>query len=90
MARRSDATNGTETGLAAQEQDQEAQLQALWERLAQKARGVHCPQHFVEPWRVHVIGRPPRLKLDIAGCCPKIGQAINEMIAADAGFRASR
>ncbi len=31
-----------------------------------------------------------RLKLDISGCCPKIGRAINEMIAADPGFRATR
>lgn len=68
----------------------DAQLEALWEGLARKARGVHCPEHFVEPWRVHVIGTPPRLKLDISGCCPKIGRAINEMIAADPDFRASR
>lgn len=76
--------------MAAKDQDQEAQLEALWEDLARKARGVHCPEHFVEPWRVRVIGRSPRLKLDIAGCCPGIGRAINEMIAADPGFRASR
>ena len=70
--------------------ERDAQAQALWEDLARKARGVHCPEHFVEPWRVYVIGNPPALKLDIAGCCPRIGRAINEMIAADPGFRASR
>lgn len=79
----------TETTLAATD-DKDAQAQALWEDLARKARGVHCPQHFVEPWRVTVIGTAPRLRLDIAGCCPGIGRAINEMIAADPGFRASR
>lgn len=68
--------------------DRDAQLQALWEELARKARAVHCPEHFVAPWRVRVIGTPPRLKLDIAGCCPRIGVAVNEMIAADPGFRA--
>jgi hypothetical protein len=70
--------------------DKDAQAQALWEDLARKARGVHCPQHYVEPWRVTVIGTAPRLRLDIAGCCPGIGRAINEMIASDPGFRASR
>jgi hypothetical protein len=70
--------------------EKDAQAQALWEDLAAKARTVHCPEHFVEPWRVYVIGTAPRLKLDISGCCPKIGSAINEMIAADPGFRASR
>lgn len=70
--------------------EKDAQLQALWEDLARKARGVHCPAHYVEPWRVSVIGTPPNLKLDIAGCCPRIGQAINQMIAADPGFRATR
>ena len=69
--------------------DPAAEATALWEGLARKARAVHCPAHFVGPWRVHVIGRAPALKLDIAGCCPRIGQAINEMIAADPDFRAS-
>jgi hypothetical protein len=68
--------------------DRDAQLQALCEDLARQARSVHCPEHFVEPWRVRVIGTPPQLKLDIAGCCPRIGRAINEMIANDPGFRA--
>jgi hypothetical protein len=76
--------------LAANDEDRDAQLEALWEDLARKARGVHCPEHFVEPWRVRVIGRPPRLKLDLSGCCAKIGRAVNEMIAADPDFRASR
>lgn len=71
-------------------EDKDAQLEALWEDLARQARSVHCPEHFVEPWRVHVIGTSPRLKLDISGCCPRIGQAINEMIAADAKWRATR
>ena len=70
--------------------DKDAQLQALWDDLARKARGVHCPQHYVEPWRVHVIGSAPNYKLDISGCCSQIGQAINEMISTDPGFRATR
>ncbi len=70
--------------------DKDAQLEALWEDLARKARGVHCPVHFVEPWRVHVIGTPPRLKLDISGCCPAIGSAINQMIASDPRWRATQ
>ena len=72
----------------AETDDKEAQLRALWDDLARQARGVHCPEHFVEPWRVYVIGTPPDLKLDISGCCPKIGRAINEMIRDDPGFRA--
>ena len=68
--------------------EKDAQLQALWESLAQQARGVHCPEHFVEPWRVYVIGTLPHLKLDLAGCCPKIGKAVNKMIASDPRFRA--
>lgn len=70
--------------------EKDAQLEALWEDLATKARAVHCPEHFVGPWRVHVIGTPPRLKLDIAGCCPRIGRAINQMIADDPDYRATR
>ena len=67
--------------------EKDAQLQALWEDLARKARAVHCPEHYAAPWKVGVIGTPPKLKLSISGCCPKIGKAINEMIAADADFR---
>ena len=70
--------------------DEKDAVEALWQNLAQKARGVHCPEHYVEPWRVIVIGTSPNLKLDIAGCCPGIGRAINEMIAADPEFRATR
>jgi len=65
-------------------------VQAMWDDLARQARSVHCPEHFVEPWRVHVIGTSPHLKLDISGCCPRIGKAVNEMIAADPKFRATR
>ena len=67
---RGDDNDGSETGLAAMD-EKDAQLQALWEDLARKARGVHCPEHFVEPWRVYVIGTAPKLKLDISGCCPR-------------------
>ena len=74
----------------AEQDEKDAQLEALWEDLARKARSVHCLEHYVEPWRVYVIGSAPKLKLDIAGCCPRIGQAVNEMIAADPGFRATR
>jgi len=77
----------TENGLGPtddQEQRAMAAAQALWEDLARQARSVHCPEHFAEPWRVRVIGSSPgRLKLDISGCCPKIGAAINDMIRSD-------
>jgi hypothetical protein len=66
------------------DQQEMALAQELWEDLARRARLVHCPEHFAEPWRVSVMGSSPRrLKLDISGCCPKIGAAINDMIRSD-------
>lgn len=57
---------------------------AVWDDLAVKARGLHCPEHVVQPWRVAVIGDTrDALRLQIYGCCDKLGQAVTEMIRAD-------
>jgi hypothetical protein len=57
---------------------------ALWEDLAVKARGLHCPEHHVGPWRIVVLGETREtMRLHIYGCCDRLGRAINEMIAAD-------
>ena len=66
----------------------EAQLQrarqALWEDLASKARGLHCPAHFVGPWRVYVTGESREsMRLQVYGCCERLGQAVNAMLRAD-------
>lgn len=55
----------------------------LWDELALKARAIHCPEHFVAPWRVVVIGDTPRLRLQVYGCCERIGQAVTAMVNAD-------
>jgi hypothetical protein len=78
-----------EAGVATND-DTDTALRDLWEDLARQARGVHCPEHYVEPWRVRVIGSAPRFKLDLAGCCPGIGRAIDEMIANDPRIRGPR
>jgi hypothetical protein len=70
------------------EQDRVAETQrarqALWDDLASKARGLHCPEHFVGPWRVHVTGESRgTMRLQVSGCCPKIGDAVNAMLRAD-------
>jgi hypothetical protein len=57
---------------------------AVWDELAARARSLHCPEHFVEPWRVVVIGdRPDRLRLQIYGCCARLQAVVNEMIGSD-------
>lgn len=57
---------------------------ALWEELAVRARSVHCPEHFVLPWRVSVLGdAPARYRLYVSGCCARLGDAVNEMIRSD-------
>ena len=61
-----------------------AAARALWEDLAVRARGVHCPEHIVGPWRVVVIGDTrDTLRLYTYGCCPKLGQVISELISTD-------
>ncbi len=58
-----------------------AAARALWEELAARARMVHCPQHFAQPWRVVVIGdTPAKLRLYTSGCCPQLGDAVDDMI----------
>ena len=57
---------------------------ALWEDLAARARGLSCPVHFVGPWRVVVSGDSPQsMRLQVYGCCERIGQAVSEMVRAD-------
>jgi hypothetical protein len=57
---------------------------AVWDELAARARGLHCPQHFVEPWRVVVIGdSPQRYRLQIYGCCPRLQVVVTQMLKAD-------
>lgn len=61
-----------------------AAARALWEDLAVKARGIHCPEHLVGPWRVVVSGETREaLRLQIYGCCEKLGQVVTEMVRAD-------
>lgn len=67
-----------------QEQGQAEAARALWEDLARRARGVHCPDHYVEPWRVTVLGDTPRTyRLYISGCCGRLGDAVNQMVRRD-------
>lgn len=62
----------------------EAAARALWEELARRARGLHCPEHYVEPWRVTVVGQAPdSYRLSVSGCCSRIGDAVNAMIRSD-------
>jgi hypothetical protein len=69
---------------AQREEDRLAAARALWEDLAVRARGLHCPDHFVQPWRVVVIGdSTEKLRLNIYGCCPKLQVVITEMIRSD-------
>lgn len=57
---------------------------AMWEDLALKARGLHCPEHVVGPWRVVVTGDTrDTLNLQIYGCCDRLGVVVSEMIRAD-------
>jgi hypothetical protein len=57
---------------------------ALWEDLASRARALSCPAHFVGPWRVVVIGETREsMRLQVYGCCERIGQAVTAMVRAD-------
>jgi hypothetical protein len=61
-----------------------ASARATWEDLAARARGLHCPEHIVGPWRVVVTGdRPESMNLQIYGCCERLGVIVAEMIKAD-------
>jgi len=61
-----------------------AAARALWDDLARQARGLHCPEHFVEPWRVSVIGdTPAKYRLYISGCCERLRTVVNELINSD-------
>lgn len=74
-----------------QEQRRSAAARALWQDLAIKARTVHCPEHYVQPWRVSVLGdTADSFRLYVSGCCPKLGQAVDEMIRSDPRHAASR
>ena len=65
-------------------QDDLAAAKVVWEQLAARARGLHCPDHFVEPWRVTVIGdSPAKLRLYVSGCCPKLQGVVSELIRSD-------
>jgi hypothetical protein len=61
-----------------------AAARALWDDLAVKARAIHCPDHMVGPWRIVVTGETREsMKLQVYGCCPRLGQAVTGMIRAD-------
>lgn len=57
---------------------------SLWEEMAVRARALHCPEHFAQPWRVSVLGETPeRYRLYVSGCCPRLGEAVNQLIRSD-------
>jgi hypothetical protein len=57
---------------------------AVWEELAARARALHCPEHFVPPWKVVVIGDSrEKLRLQIYGYCAKLQTVTTEMIKRD-------
>jgi hypothetical protein len=65
-------------------QTEAAAARAIWEDLAVRARTVHCPTHFVQPWRIDVIGDTPgRMRLNVSGCCPQLGEAVTALIRTD-------
>ena len=67
-----------------QQQPDMAAARAIWEDIARRAHSVHCPEHFVAPWRVVVIGdTPDRLRLQIYGCCEKLQLVVTDLIKAD-------
>lgn len=66
------------------EEDRLAAARAVWEDLAVRARRLHCPEHFVQPWKIVVIGdTSERLRLDIYGCCSRLQVVVTEMIRSD-------
>ncbi len=63
----------------------------MWDELAVQAKTVHCPTHFAQPWRVTVLGDAPAdFRLYVSGCCPRIGEAVTEMIRKDPRVAATR
>lgn len=61
-----------------------ASARVLWDELAVRARALHCPEHFMPPWRVVVIGdTPEKLRLQIYGCCERLQSVASRMIDAD-------
>ena len=73
------------------EQRRAAVARALWDELAVKARTVHCPEHYAQPWRISVLGDTPEtFRLYVSGCCPRVGDAVTEMIRTDPRVAASR
>jgi hypothetical protein len=68
-----------------------AVARAIWDDLAIEARTVHCPDHYVGPWRISVMGeRAEDFRLYVSGCCPRIGEAVTEMIRRDPRIAATR
>ena len=46
--------------------------------------GSTCPVHYVGPWRVVVIGETREsMRLQVYGCCERIGAAVTAMVRAD-------
>ena len=73
-----------------QEQRRADAARATWEDLAVKARVVHCPDHYAQPWRISLLGdSPSTYRLYVSGCCPKLGEAVTAMIRSDARIAAS-
>jgi hypothetical protein len=57
---------------------------AIWEDVAVRARLLHCPDHYVAPWRVVVTGETREtLDLQIYGCCAKLGVLVGQLVRAD-------
>jgi hypothetical protein len=62
----------------------DAAARAVWEDLAARARAIHCPEHTIGPWRVVIIGETrDTLRLHSYGCCPRLGEAISQMVRSD-------
>ena len=79
-----------ENSVASNDQQKRAEKERLaaartrWEYLAARARGLHCPEHRMTPWRVVVVGdRAEKLNLQIYGCCGKLGDVVTDMIRTD-------
>ena len=65
-------------------QQEMAAARAMWEELAARARALHCPEHFVPPWKVVVSGGSrEKLRLQIYGCCARLQTLTTEMIRKD-------
>jgi len=68
-----------------------AVARALWEDLAARARLLHCPEHYAQPWRVVVIGdTPDKLRLHISGCCSQLQVVVTELIRSDSRISGPR